>query len=208
MSFWVIDGKLVVIKTDENGKTKISPNKYFYYSAIISFFASISSAYYGYGCIIMLMLSGFILFIRNPKSYQLLFSIIISFLIFVLIAALINSSTLIFWIQNGFNDSASRYASESSFHEMAIAPLMLPIEDHIIKPFGEFATKFKGTFALFTTGEKGFHQLGLFASMGFCSLLIFALLSIFVIHKKDPEYKFYGLEFSKEKYYVLNSLYC
>ncbi len=206
MSFWVIDGKLVLIKIDENGKTKISPNKYFYYSTIISFFASISSAYYGYACIIMLMLSGFIFFIRNPKSYQLLFSIISSLFIFVLMAILINSSTLIFWIQNGFNDSASRYANESSFHEMAIAPLMLPIEDHIIKPFGEFATQFKGTFILSTTGEKGFHQLGLFASIGFCSLLIFILSSLFSMHQNDLRYKFYGLEFTKEKYYVLNVL--
>ena len=206
MSFWVIDGKLVFIKINENGQAKISPNKYFYYSAIISFFASISSAYYGYGCIIMLMLSGFIFFIRNPKSYQFLFSIIISFLIFVLIAVLINSSTLIFWIQNGFNDSASRYASESLFHEMAIAPLMLPIEDHIIKPFGKFATQFKGAFASITIGEKGFHQLGLFASIGFCSLLIFALSALFLIHQKDLRYKFCGLEFTKERYYVLNVL--
>lgn len=204
MSFWVIDGKLVLVKADENGKTKISPIKYFYFATIISFFASISSAYYGYACIVMLMLAGFIFFIRNPKSYQLLFSIISSLFIFILMAILINSSTLIFWIQNGFNDSASRHRFESSLHEMAIAPLMLPIEDHVIKSFGEFAVNFKEAFSIADIGEKALHQLGLFASIGFCSLLIFALLSIFAIHKKDLEYKFYGLEFTKEKYYVLN----
>jgi hypothetical protein len=152
------------------------------------------------------MLSGFIFFIRNPKSYQLLFSIISSLFIFVVMAILINSSTLIFWIQNGFNDSASRYSSESSFHEMAIAPLLLPIEDHVIKSFGEFAVNFKEVFSIAGIGEKALHQLGLFASIGFCSLFIFALSSLFLIHQNDLRYKFYGLEFTKEKYYVLNVL--
>jgi hypothetical protein len=206
MSFWVIDGKLVFIKTDEKGLTKISPNKYFYYSLIISFFASTSSAYYGYACIVLLMLSGFIFFIRNPKSYQLLLSIISSLFIFVLIAILINSSALIFWIENGFIESASRDTIESVFHEMAIAPLMLPIEDHIIKSFGEFAVNFKEAFSIAGIGEKAFHQLGLFASIGFCSLLVFSLSSLFLIHKNDLKYRFYGLEFTKEKYYTLSVL--
>ena len=205
MSFWVIDGKLVFIKTDENGLTKISPNKYFYYSLIISFFASVSSAYYGYACIILLAMSGFIFFIGNTKSYQLLLSIISSLFIFVLIAILINSSALIFWIENGFIESASRDAIQSVFHEMAIAPLMLPIEDHVIKSFGEFAVQFKQAFFI-QGGEKKFHQLGLFASIGFCSLLIFSLTSLFLIHKNDLKYRFYGLEFTKEKYYVLSVL--
>ena len=205
MSFWVIEGKLVFIKTDENGLTKISPNKYFYYSLIISFFASVSSAYYGYACIILLAMSGFIFFIGNTKSYQLLLSIISSLFIFVLIAILINSSALIFWIENGFIQSASRDSIQSVFHEMAIAPLMLPIEDHVFKSFGEFAVQFKQAFFI-QGGEKKFHQLGLFASIGFCSLLIFSLTSLFLIHKNTLKYRFYGLEFTKEKYYVLSVL--
>lgn len=206
MSFWVIDGKLIFIKINENGKAKISPNKYFYHSFIISFFASTSSAYYGYACIVLLMLSGFIFFIRNPKSYQFLSSIIISLFIFVATAILINLSTLIFWIKNGFSTTATRVSYESIYHEMAIAPLMLPIEDHIIKSFGEFAVNFKEAFSIAGVGEKAFHQFGLFASIGFCSLLIFALTSLFLIHKNDSRYKFYGLEFTKEKYYTLSVL--
>jgi hypothetical protein len=207
MSFWIIDGKLVFIKINEKGKAKIAPNKYFYYSLIISFFASISSAYYGYACIILLILSGFIFFINNTKSYQILFSIISAFFIFVFIATLINLSTLIFWIKNGFNGMSGRSSFESTFHEMAIAPLMLPVEDHVIKSFGEFAVNFKSAFfSNGIAGEKIFHNFGLFASIGFCSLLIFALSSLFLIHKKDLKYKFYGLEFTKEKYYILSVL--
>jgi len=205
MSFWVIDGKLVFVKTDEKGLTKIAPNKYFYYSLIISFFASTSSAYYGYGCIVLLALSGFIFFIGNAKSYQLLLSIISSLFIFVIIAILINSSALIFWMENGFVPSSARFAMESVFHEMAIAPLMLPIEDHVIKSFGEFAVQFKEAFFI-SGGEKKFHQLGLLASIGFCSLLVFSLSSLFLIHKNTLKYRFYGLEFTKEKYYVLSVL--
>lgn len=205
MSFWVIEGKLVFIKTNENGLTKISPNKYFYYSLIISFFASTSSAYYGYACIVLLALSGFIFFIGNAKSYQLLFSIISSLFIFVVIAILINSSALIFWIKHGFIGSSARVAHESIYHEMAIAPLMLPIEDHVIKAFGEFAVEFKKAFFI-TGGEKTFHQLGMFASIGFCSLLAFSLSSLFLIHRNNLKYRFYGLEFTKEKYYVLSVL--
>ena len=205
MSFWVIEGKLVFIKTDEKGLTKISPNKYFYYSLIISFFASVSSAYYGYACIILLTLSGFIFFIGNTKSYQIWLSIISSLFIFVLIAILINSSVLIFWMEHGFIGSSARVSFESIYHEMAIAPLMLPIEDHVIKSFGEFAVQFKQAFFIYS-GEKAFHQFGLFASIGFCSLLIFSLSSLFLIHKNDLKYRFYGLEFTKEKYYVLSVL--
>jgi hypothetical protein len=205
MSFWVIDGKLVFIKINENGQAKISPNKYFYYSLLISFFASASSAYYGYACIILLALSGFIFFIGNTKSYQIWLSIISSLFIFVVIAILINSSALIFWMEHGFIASSARLTIESVLHEMAIAPLMLPIEDHVIKSFGEFAIQFKEAF--FTnSGEKSVHQLGLFASIGFCSLLIFSLISLFLIHKNDLKYRFYGLEFTKEKYYVLSVL--
>jgi hypothetical protein len=205
MSFWVINGKLVFIKTDKNGQAKISPNKYFYYSLIISFFASTSSAYYGYACIVLLALSGFIFFIGNTKSYQLLFSIISSLFIFVVIAILINSSALIFWMEHGFIGSSVRLASESIYHEMAIAPLILPIEDHVIKAFGEFSVEFKKAFFI-AGGEKTFHQLGLFASIGFCSLLVFSLSSLFLIHKNNLKYRFYGLEFTKEKYYVLSVL--
>jgi hypothetical protein len=89
---------------------------------------------------------------------------------------------------------------------MAIAPLLLPIEDHVIKSFGEFAVNFKEVFSIAGIGEKALHQLGLFASIGFCSLFIFALSSLFLIHQNDLRYKFYGLEFTKEKYYVLNVL--
>ena len=205
MSFWVIDGKLVFVKTNENGLTKISPNKYFYYSIIISFFASTSSAYYGYACIILLALSGFIFYIGNTKSYQLLFSIIGSLFIFVLIAILINSSALIFWMEHGFIGSSARVAHESFAHEMAIAPLMLPIEDHVFKSFGEFAVEFKQAFFIIQ-GEKTVHQLGMLASIGFCSLLIFSLTSLFLIHKNTLKYRFYGLEFTKEKYHVLSVL--
>ena len=205
MSFWVIEGKLVFVKTNENGLTKISPNKYFYYSLIISVFASTTNAYYGYACIVLLALSGFIFFIGNAKSYQLLFSLISSLFIFVIIAILINSSVLIFWMEHGFIGSSSRLAMESIFHEMAIAPLMLPIEDHVIKSFGEFAVQFKKAFFIHG-GEKNFHQLGLFASIGFCSLLVFSLSSLFLIHKNTLKYRFYGLEFTKEKYYVLSVL--
>jgi len=205
MSFWVIEGKLVFVKTNENGLTKISPNKYFYYSLIISVFASTSSAYYGYACIVLLALSGFIFFIGNAKSYQLLLSIISSLFIFVIIAILINSSALIFWMEHGFIGSSSRLTIESVIHEMAIAPLMLPIEDHVIKSFGEFAVQFKQAFFIYG-GEKNFHQLGLFASIGFCSLLVFSLSSLFLIHKNTLKYRFYGLELTKEKYYVLSIL--
>jgi len=205
MSFWVIEGKLVFVKTNENGLTKISPNKYFYYSLIISVFASTSSAYYGYACIVLLALSGFIFFIGNAKSYQLLLSIISSLFIFVIIAILINSSALIFWMEHGFIGSSSRLTIESVIHEMAIAPLMLPIEDHVIKSFGEFAVQFKQAFFIYG-GEKNFHQLGLFASIGFCSLLVFSLSSLFLIHKNTLKYRFYGLELTKEKYYVLSVL--
>jgi len=205
MSFWVIEGKLVFVKTNENGLTKISPNKYFYYSLIISVFASTTNAYYGYACIVLLALSGFIFFIGNAKSYQLLFSLISSLFIFVIIAILINSSVLIFWMEHGFIGSSSRLTIESVIHEMAIAPLMLPIEDHVIKSFGEFAVQFKQAFFIYG-GEKNFHQLGLFASIGFCSLLVFSLSSLFLIHKNTLKYRFYGLELTKEKYYVLSIL--
>ncbi len=207
MSFWIIEGRLEALKVNNGGKVSLSPNKYFYYSFLISFLASMSSAYYGYACIILLILSSFIFFVRNPKFDKKLFSLVIALFVFVLTAILINLSTLIFWIKNGFNGSSQRYSVESTFHEMAIAPLMLPIEDHVIKSFGEFAINFKSAFFLNgIVGEKIYHNLGLFASIGFCSLLIFVLSSLFLIHKQDLKYKFYGLEFTKEKYYILSVL--
>ena len=204
MSFWVIDGKLEAIKCNKNNKIIISPNKYFYFSLAISILASISSAYYGYACIILLFLSGFVLFVRNPKFNQAFFSVIISLIIFTIIAILINFSTIIFWIKNGYNDFITRDHFEVIKHGMSSASLLLPIEDHVIKSFANFAIEFKKVFGL--KGEKAFHQLGLFASIGFCSLLGFVLSSTFLIHQKVLKYKFYGLEFSKEKYYILNLL--
>ena len=88
------------------------------------------------------------------------------------------------------------------FHGIAIAPFLLPIEDHVIKFFGDFAVEFKEIFQI--RYEKAFHQLGLFASIGFCSLLGFACSSMFLIYQKVQKYKFYGLNFSQEKYYVLS----
>ncbi len=202
VSFSIINGKLSALKKDASGKIFISPNKYFYYALIVGFIASISSAYYGYFYIILLFLSGIILFFRDQKLSKAVFSVATVIFILILISILINFSTLIYWWQNGKNDIITRKGVEVTKYGISIASFMLPIEDHVIKSFGEFAINFKDFFSI--KFEKGFHQLGALASIGFCSLLGFSLTSIFLIHKKDPEYKFYGLEFKEEKYYILS----
>ena len=202
LSFWIINGKLNALKANENGKIFFSPNKYFYYALLIGGIASISSAYYGYACIISLFVSGIILFLRNQKIDRKVFSVIIIILILVAISIAINLSTFLFWIKNGHNDIISRGHAAGIYHGIAIAPFLLPIEDHVIKFFGDFAVEFKEIFQI--RYEKAFHQLGLFASIGFCSLLGFACSSMFLIYQKVQKYKFYGLNFSQEKYYVLS----
>jgi hypothetical protein len=130
------------------------------------------------------------------------FSVAIIIILLIIISILINFTTLIFWLENGKNDIITRRYIEITKYGISIASLMLPIEDHVIKSFGEFAIAFKKAYLL--NWEKGFHQLGALASIGFCSLLGFSLSSMFLIHKKDLKYKFYGLEFKQEKYYILS----
>jgi hypothetical protein len=202
ISFSIINDKLNALKSDKNGKIFISPNKYFYYAMILGCIASSSSAYYGYLYIILLFLSGIILLFRNQKLNKAVFSVGIIVILLILISILINFPTLIFWWKNGKNEIISRRSIEIIKHGISIASLMLPIEDHVIKSFGEFAIAFKKDFLL--NWEKGFHQLGALASIGFCSLLGFSLSSMFLIQQKDPKYKFYGLEFKQEKYYILS----
>ena len=201
MSLWIMEGKLNIVKINENGKRFFSPNRYFYYCCIIGSVGSISSAYYGYACIILLLLSGFILFIRDPKFDKKIFSIAMTAFILTLISMLINLSTIIFWIKNGFNDVVGRQPIEGVYHSMSISALLLPINEHALKGFADFSAEFKKIFLF--SGEKHFHQFGLFSSIGFCSLLAFALSLQFLVYKKDPKYRFYGIEFSKEKYYIL-----
>jgi hypothetical protein len=202
ISFSIINGKVNALKVNESGKIFISPNKYFYYAMIVGCLASISSAYYGYLFIIILFLSGVILFFRNLKLNKAVFSVAIIIILLIIISILINFTTLIFWLENGKNDIITRRYIEITKYGISIASLMLPIEDHVIKSFGEFAIAFKKAYLL--NWEKGFHQLGALASIGFCSLLGFSLSSMFLIHKKDLKYKFYGLEFKQEKYYILS----
>ena len=202
ISFLIINGKVNTLKVNESGKIFISPNKYFYYAMIVGCLASVSSAYYGYLFIILLFLSGVILFFRNQKLNKAVFSVAIIIILLILISISINFLTLIFWWENGKNDIITRRNLEIIKHGISIASLMLPIEDHVIKSFGEFAITFKKVYLL--NWEKGFHQLGALASIGFCSLLGFSLSSMFLIHKKDLKYKFYGLEFKQEKYYILS----
>jgi hypothetical protein len=202
ISFSIINDKLNALKSDKNGKIFISPNKYFYYAMIVGCIASSSSAYYGYLYIILLFLSSIILFFRNQKLNKAVFSVAIIIVLLIIISILINFPTLIFWWENGKNDIITRSSIEITKYGISIASLMLPIEDHVIKSFGEFAIAIKKAYLL--NWEKGFHQLGALASIGFCSLLGFSLTSIFLIHKKDPKYKFYGLEFKEEKYYILS----
>ena len=202
--FWIIDGKIKALEIDKNGKIFISTNKYFFYSLIVGSVASLSSAYYGYACIISILISSIILFLRNQKIDKSFFTIVILILLLLIISILINLSTFIFWYKNGYNDTISRGHHSLIYLGITISSLMLPIEDHIIKFFGEFAINFKQIFLI--RWEKGFHQLGLFASIGFCSLLAFVASSTFFIFRKDNKFKFYGLEFKEEKYYILTSL--
>lgn len=202
LSFWIIDSKLEFVKVDKNGKIIISPNKHFYYGLIIGFIASTSSAYYGYACIISLFVSGIILFLRNQKLDKKVLSLVVIIFILIFISIAINLSIFLFWIKNGHNDIISRMHAAGIYHGIAISTFLLPIEDHVIKFFGDFAIEFKEIFHI--RYEKALHQLGLFASIGFCSLLAFSLSSMFLIYKKDHKYKFYGLEFKQEKYYILS----
>jgi len=202
LCFWIIDGKVQAVNVDKNGKINILPNKYFYFALLIGVIASTSSAYYGYACIVSLFVSGVILFLRNQKIDRKVFSVIIIIFILVVISIAINFVTIMFWIENGHNDIITRGNAAGIFHGIAIAPFLLPIEDHIIKFFGDFAVEFKEAFQI--RYEKAFHQLGLFASIGFCSLLGFTCSSMFLIYQKVQKYKFYGLNFSQEKYYVLS----
>ena len=202
ISFYIVNGKMSVLKIDENGKIFISANKYFYYALVVGCLASISSAYYGYLYVILLLISGLILFLRNQKLSKEVFSIIIIVFLLILISILINYSSLIFWLKNGKIDIITRKPIEVNYYGISIAPLLLPIEDHVIKSFSELAIEFKNVFYL--SGEKGFHQLGMLASIGFCSLLGFSISSMFMIHKKNLKYKFYGLEFKQEKYFILS----
>ena len=202
LSFWIIDGKLNALKANENGKIFFSPNKYFYYALLIGVIASISSAYYGYACIISIFVSGIILFLRNQKLDKKVLSLVVIIFILIFISIAINLSIFLFWIKNGHNDIISRGHVGGIYHGIAISTFLLPIEDHVIKFFGDFAVEFKSIFQI--RYEKAFHQLGLFASIGFCSLLGFACSSMFLIYQKVQKYKFYGLNFSQEKYYILS----
>ena len=202
--FWIINNKVQVVNLDKNGKMSISPNKYFYIALLIGVIASSSSAYYGYAFIVLLIVSGLILFLRNQKFDKNAFSVVILIFILVAISMAINLSTFIFWFENGHNDIISRDHVAGIFHGISIAPFLLSIEDHVIKSFGDFAVEFKKIF--FIKYEKSFHQLGLFASIGFCSLLGLAFSSMFLINQKVQKYKFYGLNFSQEKYSILTIL--
>ncbi|MFZ9180603.1 MAG: hypothetical protein ACO201_01880 [Rickettsiales bacterium] len=198
--YWFFEDKVSFIKIDSSKKLILSPNKYFFYTVIFGFLTIISSAYYAYMFLIILSFGFLMIYLRNGKMNIQNLNILLVLIIFLLYTFFVCFGNFIFNYKYGFADIISRSYKTTSVFEMSFTSLSLPAHNHYLEFMRNFY-KYSRDSYFFNSSEGLNHNIGIFALLGYCLILLFQMRILFDknYNRNEKYFKFLGAEFTKNR---------
>ncbi|MBL6664899.1 MAG: hypothetical protein ISQ34_03555 [Rickettsiales bacterium] len=174
ISLWIMEDKLQIVKVSKEGKFCLSPNRYFYLAVLLIVFIATSGVYYALYSAMIFTFSWVIYSVRKGVfinhhlfSFCILGSLIVAGLV------LLHMPALIYWAQNGINNSVGgRHVGGSNVFGLNISNLFMPAENH----YWDFLAEVRGRFDSYSTErETRSEPLGILGASGFLFLLLWFL---------------------------------
>lgn len=184
VTLWIACDKIQAFHRNEKGRFYFKPNRFFIIAFIICCIASTTGIYYAFYSCIFFIFAWFLSSLENGKFInRSLFSALCLCATISIIVISLQTPSIIYWLQNGFNSQvANRNVSQSYTYGLKIISLFLPIKVH----YFDYFSNIKIAFDTIAEGiETPAESLGIFASAGLIFLLIWPFSKSSSDHKSS-----------------------